>query len=142
MQTLKVIETEIGILWGRDCVYLNHTSKPEARTLLLCGQINCRNVRKLTPPLGWENVQVIPYKLLFHNVLGFQMLELETWDSQNDDTSALMESCFEEVHNSSWLKRLEGKRTDSHRHLRLATYDDVFDVLCETYVWHFGDQAK
>ena len=142
MQISKLIETEIGVLWGRDCVYLDHTLKPDAGTLLLCGTINCRIVRNFVPPPGWEKAEDLPYKLLFHNVLGFQMLELDAWDSQNDETTAQSESCFEEVENSTWLNRLHGIPTQSHRHIRLATYDDVFDVLCETYVWHFGDKAR
>lgn len=141
MQISKLIETEIGVLWGRDCVYLDHTSKPNAGTLLLRGTINCRIVRNYLPPPGWEQAEDLPYELLFHNVLGFQMLELDAWGTQNEDLSALSESCFEEVENSMWLKRLHDK-LERLRHLRLATYDDVFDVLCETYTWQFGDKAR
>ncbi len=141
MQISKLIETEIGVLWGRDCVYLDHTSKPNAGTLLLRGTINSRIVRNYLPPPGWEQAKHLPYELLFHNVLGFQMLELDAWGTQNEDLSALSESCFEEVENSMWLRRLNDKR-ERLRHLRLATYDDVFDVLCETYTWQFGDKAR
>ena len=73
----------------------------------------------------------LPFELLFHRVLGFQMLELDAWGTQNEDLSALSESCFEEVENSMWLKRLH-VNLERLRHFRLATYDDVFDVLCET----------
>lgn len=141
MQISKLIETEIGVLWGRDCVYLDHTSKANAGTLLLRGTINCRIVRNYLPPPGWEQAEDLPFELLFHNVLGFQMLELDAWGTQNEDLSALSESCFEEVENSMWLKRLHDK-LERLRHLRLATYDDVFDVLCETYTWQFGDKAR
>ncbi len=141
MQISKLIETEIGVLWGRDCVCLDHTSKTDAGTLLLRGTINCRIVRNYLPPPGWEEAEDLPYELLFRNVLGFQMLELDAWGTQNEDLSALSESCFEEVENSMWLKRLHDK-LERLRHLRLATYDDVFDVLCETYTWQFGDKAR
>lgn len=141
MQISKLIETEIGVLWGRDCVYLDHTSKTDAGTLLLRGTINCRIVRNYLPPPGWEEAEDLPYELLFRNVLGFQMLELDAWGTQNEDLSALSESCFEEVENSMWLKRLHDKLVRL-RHLRLATYDDVLEVLCETYTWQFGDKAR
>lgn len=141
MEISKLIETEIGVLWGRDCVYLDHTSKTDAGTLLLRGTINCGIVRNYLPPHGWEQAEDLPYELLFHKVLGFQMLELDAWGNQNEDLSALSESCFEEVENSMWLKRLHDK-LERLRHLRLATYDDVFDVLCETYTWQFGDKAR
>ncbi len=141
MQISKLIETEIGVLWGRDCVYLDHTSKPEEGTLLLRGTINCRIVRNYVSPPGWEQAEDLPYELLFQNVLGFQMLELDAWGTQNYDSTALSESCFGEVENSMWLNRLHAKLTKL-RHLRLATYDDVFDVLCETYTWQFGDKAR
>ncbi len=141
MQISKLIETEIGVLWGRDCVYLDHTSKPDAGALLLCGTINCGIVRNFMPPPGWEQAEDLPFELLFHNVLGFQMLELDAWGTQNDDSTALSESCFEEVVESMWLKRVNAKLTRL-RHLRLATYDDVFDVLCETYTWQFGDKGR
>ncbi len=98
-------------------------------------------MRNYLPPPGWEQAEDLPYELLFHNVLGFQMLELDAWGTQNADLSALSESCFEEVENSMWLKRLHDK-LERLRHLRLATYDDVFDVLCETYTWQFGRQSQ
>ncbi len=142
MQISKLIETEIGVLWGRDCVYLDHTSKPDSATLLLRGTINCRIVRNFASPPGWEEAEDLPYELLFHSVLEFQMLELDTWDLQNQDMTALSESCFEEVENSTWLNRLHGEGPQGHRHLRLATYDDVFDVLCQSYMWRFGDKAR
>lgn len=109
MQISKLIETEIGVLWGRDCVYLDHTSKPDSATLLLRGTINCRIVRNFAPPPSWEEAEDLPYELLFYGVLEFQMLELDTWDLQNQDITALSESCFEEVENSNWLNRLHGE---------------------------------
>ena len=141
MQISKLIETEIGVLWGRDCVYLDHTMIPDAGTLLLRGTIDCRIVRNFLPPPGWEQSEDLPFELLFHRVLGFQMLELDAWGTQNEDLTALSESCFEEVENSMWLKRLH-VNLERLRHFRLATYDDVFDVLSETYTWQFGDKAR
>ncbi len=44
--------------------------------------------------------------------------------------------------NSTWLSRLPCTSKLNYRHIRLATYDDVFDLLCESYVWRFGVQLE
>ncbi len=120
MQAAKLIETEIGVLWGRDCVYLDQTSKTDTGALLLRGTINCGIVRNFVPPTGWQDAEDLPYVLVFHHVLGFQMLELDTWCSENEGIDGLSESCFLEVHNSSLLNRLQGKRKTCHAPLEMS----------------------
>lgn len=138
METSLVIATGIGILWGRDCVYLDDVSRDGPGTLFLSGTINCRIVRDLKVTIASDEKPFLPFRVWFRQTLGFQMLELDTWESINDDPNALSQSCFEEVVGSRWLSRMEGKKTEKHRHLRLATYDDVFDIVCESFDWRFG----
>lgn len=116
------IKTELGFLYGRDCIYLNKTEY--GFSLVLYGKINgnlCSNEQKN---------RFISYKLTFKEALAVSIIEL---DSMYDSDSWKAESCFDEVMNSSWVKELKGKVTSNHRHFSLQTYDDVFEVVCESY---------
>ena len=59
------------------------------------------------------------------------MLELDSWDIS--ETSKEWSSSFDEVTRSKWVASLGGKVTHEHRHFRLQTYDDVFEVVCSGY---------
>lgn len=116
------IKTELGFLYGRDCIYLNKTEY--GFSLVLYGNINgnlCSNEKKN---------RFISYKLTFKAALAVTIIEL---DSMYDSDSWRAESCFDEVINSTWVKDLKGKVTSKHRHFSLQTYDAVFEVVCESY---------
>lgn len=141
MQTRNTIHTDLGILWGRDCVFLDSVSMPDMTTLRLHGSINANIVRDFCAPDGWSKSDEIPYVFTFLRCLGYRVLELDTWDSQNDDTNAFLDSSFQEIVNSKWLASLAGKRDHSHRHFQLATYDEVFDIICSDYNLSFGNDV-
>ena len=141
MQARNAVETDIGVLWGRDCVFLDRISMPDTSTLCLQVSINANIVRDFRAPDGWSKTDEIPYVFMFQRCLGYQVLELDTWDSQNDDTNAFLDSSFQELVNSKWLASLAGKRGQSHRHFQLATYDEVFDIICVDYRLSFGNDV-
>lgn len=115
------IETALGRLDGRDCIYLDHFAFEDGTgTLALDGSINGNLCSTRQPG------RFVPYKLRFHGVLAVKMVELDScdWD---------FESSFDEVRDSEWIRSLGGKVTAPQRHFFVQTYDYVFDVVCEGY---------
>ena len=112
----SAIATELGIIRGRDALYLdNAIFKDGMNTLVLEGQANGNLCSK--PQRG----SYLAYRLTFKGVLAVKMIELDSWDCD-------AVSSFDEVHDSEWIRDLRGKVTDQHRHFCVQTYDEVFDV--------------
>ena len=115
------IETALGRLDGRDCIYLDHfTFEDGTSTLVLDGSINGNLCATRQPG------RFVPYSLRFRGVLAVKMVELDSCDWSS-------ESSFDEVHDSEWIRSLGGKVTTARRHFFVQTYDFVFDVACEGY---------
>ena len=121
MQTYKPVETDLGILEGRDCIYLDEVFlKDNQTTLILVGEINgnlCSNK---------QSGKFISFELIFSGVIALQMIELDSWDFAS-------KASFDEVVESDWIGELGGKVDSTHRHYLVQTYDDVFDVVCHSY---------
>lgn len=115
------IDTELGLLKGRNCIYLDEVSIEDGtNTLVLKGDVNgnlCSRGR------AGEDMQ---FALKFTGVLALKMIELDSWGWKG-------ESCFDEILDSEWIRKLGGKVTAAHRHFQIQTYDDVFDVVCSDY---------
>lgn len=123
------IETALGYLYGRDCVFLHRlTFEDRTRMLVLVGNINGNLCTTRQPK------RFVPYTLRFRGVLAVKMMELDSfgWD---------YESSFDEVHDSEWVHTLGGKVTPEHRHFFVQTYDDVFNVACEGYEFEIQEVA-
>jgi hypothetical protein len=115
------IETALGRLHGRDCIYLDRfTFEDGTSTLILDGSINGNLCTTRQPG------RFVPYSLRFHGMLAVKMVELDSCDWS-------FESSFDEVHDSEWIRSLGGKVTTAQRHFFVQTYDYVFDVVCEGY---------
>jgi hypothetical protein len=115
------IETALGRLVGRDCVYLDRFAFEDGTsTLVLYGSIN-GNLCSVQQP-----DRFVPYTLWFRGVLAVKMVELDScdWD---------FASSFDEVRDSEWIRLLGGKVTAAQRHFFVQTYDYVFDVVCVGY---------
>jgi hypothetical protein len=115
------IETALGRLNGRDCIYLDGFAfEDRMGTLVLDGCINGNLCTTQHPG------RMVPYTLRFCGVLAVKMVELDScdWD---------FESSFDEVRDSEWIRLLGGKVTAAQRHFFFQTYDYVFDVVCESY---------
>lgn len=128
--TAKPIETSLGILKGRDCIYLDKVYK-NARSYIFEGEINGRLLNN-----GKEGF--IKYKLEFKNVVSIFTCELNTYDAINANSVY----GFEIVEDSKYLKIIAANDEldiKSLKHYRLKTYDDVFDIIAEEYVLEIGD---
>ena len=121
MEKRVAVVTELGVLRGRDCVFLDAASFEYAtNTLVIRGDVNGNLCR---PPLTGES---IPYAFRFTGVLAQTMVELDSWEGPS-------ESSFDEVMDSRWIRKLKGKITEEHHHYVLQTYDDVFEIVCDAW---------
>jgi hypothetical protein len=129
-EVFEPVQTPLGILSGRDAIYLDHVQcSVNPLKLVLIGSFNGMLASEL-PQRGFYD-----YSLTFVNVQAFQTIELDLmeYDSQ---------SSFDQVLHSQWLSRLQ-QRDAAHsvpqtiiatcKHYRLWTYDYVFNVICSEY---------
>lgn len=112
--------TPVGILRGRDCIFLDRVDFSDGvSTLILRGELN----RALCSAGVDVEAPFLPCTIRFDGVLALRVVELDSWDWT-------AESSFDEVIESPWLTQLGGKITRDHRHFVVQTYDNVFDVAC------------
>ncbi len=121
------IETVIGIIKGRDAIFLD-TFNYDGNTLFLRGTIN-GNLASNT------SEQDVFYSITFRGVLALQVIELDSWF--NMAWSDNRDSSFDEVINSRWQADLGGKVNPEHKHYSFVTYDDVIDVVCDSFKIQF-----
>ena len=115
------IETSLGVLFGRDCIFFDSAEYDEqGKVLTLEGEINGELVSCA------QGEEWIPYRLRFLGIVWYQQLDLDadwTWSAS-----------FEERKDTAYLR----KHIGAARHYFVQTYDHVFDVLCESYVLEFN----
>ena len=82
----------------------------------------------------------VPLTISFSGVGAVQILELETWEYQIDESHALIDSSFEIVKNSPWIAKLTDPTGEyqpmvspEDSHLELLTYDHVITVVCKEF---------
>ena len=115
------IQTVLGTLKGRDCIYLDDAAfQNGVNQFVLKGEINGNLCSKKRTGID------IPYEIIFFGVMALKMVELDSCDSDS-------ESSFDEVIGSSWIKSLGGKVDTNHHHYYFQTYDEVFEVVCDRY---------
>ena len=115
------IETPLGIVNGRDGIYLDDITVSErTNRLTLDGAFNTALCSKADRP----SIDFDGCRITFTGVLAFKVIELDSWDWDS-------ESSFDEVLDSDWIQELGGKVTLTHRHFLVQTYDDVVEVVCE-----------
>jgi hypothetical protein len=122
-QSFEPIETDLGIIAGRDAFFLEDIQvNYPGNTITLVGVINGAHCSR-----NEEKHQWIGYSLVFAEVLGFRMVEL-------DFSGIAGVSSFDRVIESNWLSEMRREDTarkvkQGHEHYLLMTYDDVFDVI-------------
>jgi len=127
IQTFEPIETVAGIIYGRDAIFLDDVRFDyQKNTIELSGELNSTLCSKYKDGEGLY----IKYSLTFSRVLAFAMTELDFKDYGS--------SSFDRVVNSEWLDEMRRKDHSAKvkpnlGHYFVATYDDVFDIVCETY---------
>lgn len=151
MAQRKIIHTPLGILKGRDCVYLISLSMYPSSVLTLNLGVNPALIKNAIQPRrdsGATSRKLLPLTINFSGVGGFRSLELETWEHQNEEENALIDSSFEEVTESPWIAKLHDATGEyqpmvkAHdRHLELLTYDHVIDVICTNFDYKCNDNA-
>jgi hypothetical protein len=125
------IETEYGILDGRDSIFLDEISMSNrTNNLHLEGELNGSLCSKSPGEI------FIPYRLTFEWVLTFKVTELDTWEAQKNGYN---KSSFDKIEDSEWIKNLAGKKTPNHQHFIILTYDDVIEVVCKSYKFELGE---
>lgn len=137
MSKAVIIETEeLGVLSGRDCIYLDKVEYNSNGNLLLIGEINGDLVSKNTLNKEWYK-----YSMMFSRVLAYFACELETHDMiagiEHLDTS-----CFHIVENSNWIDTLPIRKDFNkldYNHYRVYTYDIVYNIIAVSYKLDISD---
>lgn len=118
---------KLGILNGRDCIYIDKVTFDSWDSLTFKGQINGSLASEIRKEL-W-----IPYKLTFKRVLAYYACELDTFlNSEYGGYMTFDYGDFTVVENSEKLKNLpirEDFDRSIYKHYRVFTYDTVFDII-------------
>lgn len=133
MEKTIAIETGLGVLWGRDCIFLDCVQQDKRGNLTFSGEINsnCTSVGKKCP----QEKKWLPYTLTFQDVLACFSCELDTYgnlagfpDSESSD--------FDLIEDSEWLESLPVRndfQKNRYTHYRIFTYDIVYNIIAGSY---------
>lgn len=130
MEKAIAIDTSLGVLNGRDCVYLDQMKRDDLDTLTFTGDINGHLVSQHRDEKDW-----FLYTLTFQRVLAYFACELDTYENMAG-SGHLNDSSFDLIEDSSWLKSLpvrEDLDKNIYQHYRLFTYDDVYNIIAVSY---------
>jgi len=125
MENIKPVRTQVGIISGRDALYLDEIKFDYKKNIItFIGEIN-GELCSASKIKGF-----IHYKMNFKDVLYFKMIELDVslFESQS---SFGMESCIVELLETDMLMNIEKARGVNSRHFVVSTYDDVFNIVCK-----------
>ncbi|MBD5159266.1 MAG: GNAT family N-acetyltransferase [Ruminococcus sp.] len=122
---ISVKTEKLGVLNGRDCIYIDTVTQDDTDNLTFKGEINGHLVEKI------KTDDFITYRLIFHRVLAYFVCELDTYE--NIDNSAHLDySSFNIVKGSKWLESFP-VRSDFdkslYRHYQVFTYDFVYNII-------------
>jgi hypothetical protein len=126
MMIFYPVDTEIGIMKGRDAIYLDEIEYNYAKsTVKLIGEINGSLCSKFDGDI------FIKYELEFHGVYIYKMIELDlSYELLKIDYGI---SSFIQVVNSDLVKHAKDIRGVDLKHFVIQTYDDVFEIVCNEY---------
>lgn len=142
MKTIA-LDTPVGILRGRDCIYLDFVEQNKFCQLIIQGELNGRLIG-INQNKSSKNIAFIPYLLTFERVIAMTSCELETYENVVKHYSETEFASFVEIENSLWLNQLPIRKDidrSIYRHFRIYTYDVVFDVFAKSFVWEIDFQA-
>ena len=130
MEKATAVNTCLGVLMGRDCIYLDQVKRDDLDNLTFTGDINGHLVSQHTNEKDWFS-----YTLTFRRALAYFACELDTYENLVG-TEHLEGSSFDLIENSSWLKSLPVRKDfdkSVYRHYRLFTYDVVYNIIAVSY---------
>ena len=110
MAKYRPVETSLGVISGRDAIYLDEITLVIAeRKLVLRGEFNGHLCSKRTHGF-------IPYELIFHRVSDHKLTDLNQFGFERGVSS------FDEIVG-----------TGAPKEFLVRTYDDVLEVVCDGY---------
>lgn len=124
----KIVDIEdavLGILNGRDCIYIDRVILDDLGSLTFEGEINGALASKLRAD-KW-----VPYRLEFKRTLAHFACELDTYE-RLCGTAYFDHSDLTVIENSERLAKFPIRRDFDralYRHFRVFTYDVVFDIF-------------
>ena len=130
MEKAAAVNTCLGVLKGRDCIYLDQVKQDALNNLTFTGDINGHLISQCRDEKDW-----FPYTLTFRQVLAYFTCELDTYENLAG-TEYLDGSSFDLIEDSTWLMFLpvrEDFDKGIYRHYRLFTYDDVYNIIAVSY---------
>ena len=122
MEKATAVNTCLGVLKGRDCIYLDQVKQDTLNNLTFTGDINGHLVSQHRDEKDW-----FP--------LAYFTCELDTYENLAG-TEYLDGSSFDLIEDSTWLMSLpvrEDFDKGIYRHYRLFTYDDVYNIIAVSY---------
>ena len=130
MEKATAVNTCLGVLMGRDCIYLDQVKQDALNNLTFTGDIDGHLISQHRDEKDW-----FPYTLTFRRVRAYFACELDTYENLAG-MGHLDGSSFDLIEDSTWLKSLpvrEDFDKDIYRHYRLFTYDDVYNIIAVSY---------
>ena len=130
MEKATAVNTCLGVLMGRDCIYLDQVKQDALNNLTFTGDIDGHLISQHRDEKDW-----FPYTLTFRRVLAYFSCELDTYKNMAG-TEYIAGSSFDLIEDSTWLKSLpvrEDFDKGIYRHYRLFTYDDVYNIIAVSY---------
>lgn len=119
----------LGILYGRDCIFIDSVIQNDSDKLKFKGEINSSLIKNI------KDNEWIPYVLTFHQVIAYFSCELDTYENigmYNHSNHA----DFNIVENSQWLAELQIREDfdkSVYKHYLLFTYDYVYNIIAESF---------
>lgn len=141
MENIIDIEDDVlGILNGRDCIYIDRVILDDSGSLTFEGEINGALASKLRAD-KW-----VPYKLVFKGTLAHFACELDTYERlcYTEHPDYFKHSDITVIENSERLAEFPIRRDfdrSIYKHFRVFTYDIVFDIFAVSYEL-FADPDK
>jgi hypothetical protein len=122
------IKTSIGILSGRDAIYLDEIdSVYDKRTIVFVGEINASLASEYRGNAKW-----LKYKINFFGVDALRMTELDCYESEIN-----LASSFDRV-----MVPTMKSRTMECKQFILATYDHIFEIMATDYEFEIIDERN
>lgn len=128
---IDIEDKRLGILNGRDCIYIDTVTLDSVDSLTFTGEINGLLASKICAG-KW-----IPYTLVFKRVISYSACELDTFLNREYGGYMTFDySDFTVVENSKRLEELpirEDFDRSIYKHFRVFTYDVVFDIFAVSF---------
>ena len=123
MEVAEPIVTDLGLLRGRDAIYVDRLEQIKGK-VEISGEINGRLA-------GDKRNEWVSFSISFSGVLALEVQETDICRWQ-------IKSSFDEVIESSWLDTLGLGQANRHRHFVVSGYDSIIRVAAEDFTIRFG----